>query len=83
MGAEAGQAGPRSSSGAHTLCSLLQESWDSLLASSRYNQQESFSVVFQPLFYEEALSPHSVSEGDHEQLVHTFSLSLSRPDGTH
>ncbi|XP_070285022.1 phospholipase B1, membrane-associated [Myotis yumanensis] len=36
-----------------------QESWDSLLASSRYNQQESFSVVFQPFFYEAALSPHS------------------------
>nr|KAF6308297.1 phospholipase B1 [Myotis myotis] len=36
-----------------------QESWDSLLAASRYNQQESFSVVFQPFFYEAALSPHS------------------------
>ncbi|XP_015421912.1 PREDICTED: phospholipase B1, membrane-associated [Myotis davidii] len=36
-----------------------QESWDSLLAASRYNQQESFSVVFQPFFYKEALSPHS------------------------
>ncbi|XP_027995990.2 phospholipase B1, membrane-associated [Eptesicus fuscus] len=36
-----------------------QESWDRLLASSRYNKQESFSVVYQPFFYEEALSPHS------------------------
>ncbi|ELK27359.1 Phospholipase B1, membrane-associated [Myotis davidii] len=38
---------------------LQEESWDSLLAASRYNQQESFSVVFQPFFYKEALSPHS------------------------
>ncbi|XP_036290785.1 phospholipase B1, membrane-associated [Pipistrellus kuhlii] len=36
-----------------------QDSWDRLLASSRYNDQESFSVVFQPFFYEEALSPRS------------------------
>ncbi|XP_045664850.1 phospholipase B1, membrane-associated [Ursus americanus] len=29
-----------------------QESWDQLLASSKYNEQESFVVVFQPAFYE-------------------------------
>ncbi|XP_030874275.1 phospholipase B1, membrane-associated-like [Leptonychotes weddellii] len=29
-----------------------QESWDRLLASSKYNEQESFAVVFQPAFYE-------------------------------
>nr|XP_035946060.1 phospholipase B1, membrane-associated [Halichoerus grypus] len=29
-----------------------QESWDRLLASSKYNGQESFAVVFQPAFYE-------------------------------
>ncbi|XP_027479150.1 phospholipase B1, membrane-associated isoform X1 [Zalophus californianus] len=29
-----------------------QESWDRLLASSKYNKQESFTVVFQPAFYE-------------------------------
>nr|KAF6430057.1 phospholipase B1 [Molossus molossus] len=36
-----------------------QESWERLLASSKYNEQESFAVVFQPFFYETALSPHS------------------------
>ncbi|KAF6105529.1 phospholipase B1 [Phyllostomus discolor] len=36
-----------------------QESWERLLASSKYNKQESFAVVFQPFFYETALSPHS------------------------
>ncbi|KAM5143269.1 phospholipase B1, membrane-associated [Callospermophilus lateralis] len=29
-----------------------QETWESLLASSRFNGQESFAVVFQPFFYE-------------------------------
>ncbi|XP_072627439.1 phospholipase B1, membrane-associated isoform X1 [Canis lupus baileyi] len=29
-----------------------QESWNHLLASSKYNEQESFVVVFQPFFYE-------------------------------
>lgn len=29
-----------------------QETWDSLLASSSFNDQESFAVVFQPFFYE-------------------------------
>lgn len=78
---EAGQAGPRSCSRALTLCSLLQESWDSLLAFSKYNQQESFAVVYQPFFYKAALSPHLVSEGNCEQLAHSLSLSLSCPDG--
>ncbi|XP_051684705.2 phospholipase B1, membrane-associated isoform X2 [Oryctolagus cuniculus] len=32
------------------------EAWDSLLASSKYNTQESFAVVFQPFFYESSLS---------------------------
>ncbi|XP_011385165.2 phospholipase B1, membrane-associated-like, partial [Pteropus vampyrus] len=36
-----------------------QESWERLLASSKYNEQESFAVVFQP-FYETALEPLSV-----------------------
>nr|XP_019590876.1 PREDICTED: phospholipase B1, membrane-associated isoform X2 [Rhinolophus sinicus] len=31
---------------------FYQESWERLLASSKYNQQESFAVVFQPFFYE-------------------------------
>lgn len=44
------------------LCSPLQESWERLLASSKYNEQETFAVVFQPFFYETALSPLSVSE---------------------
>ncbi|XP_039743429.1 phospholipase B1, membrane-associated isoform X2 [Pteropus medius] len=35
-----------------------QESWERLLASSKYNEQESFAVVFQP-FYETALEPLS------------------------
>ncbi|VFV37253.1 phospholipase membrane-associated isoform 1 [Lynx pardinus] len=29
-----------------------QESWDRLLASSKYNKEESFAVVFQPFFYQ-------------------------------
>ncbi|XP_069881801.1 phospholipase B1, membrane-associated-like [Dipodomys merriami] len=29
-----------------------QEAWESLLASSRFSDQESFAVVFQPFFYE-------------------------------
>ena len=45
-----------------TSLSSLQESWERLLASSRYNEQESFAVVFQPFFYETALSPLSVGE---------------------
>uniref|UniRef100_A0A2K5EG90 Phospholipase B1, membrane-associated n=1 Tax=Aotus nancymaae TaxID=37293 RepID=A0A2K5EG90_AOTNA len=36
-----------------------QEAWDSLLASSRYSEQESFTVVFQPFFYETTPSPPS------------------------
>nr|XP_008515989.1 PREDICTED: phospholipase B1, membrane-associated [Equus przewalskii]XP_014586721.1 phospholipase B1, membrane-associated [Equus caballus] len=32
-----------------------QESWERLLASSKYNEQGSFAVVFQPFFYETAL----------------------------
>lgn len=59
------------------LCSLLQESWERLLASSKYNEQESFAVVFQPFFYETL----SVSEGGHESLAHT--RSPSRPVGLH
>lgn len=43
---------------------LLQESWDQLLASSKYNEQESFVVVFQPAFYE---TLPSVSEGCREE----------------
>ncbi|KAK2494982.1 hypothetical protein MC885_003702 [Smutsia gigantea] len=34
-----------------------QKSWERLLASSKYREQESFTVVFQPFFYEPALSP--------------------------
>ncbi|XP_066122900.1 phospholipase B1, membrane-associated [Saccopteryx bilineata] len=36
-----------------------QESWERLLASSKYNEHESFTVVFQPFFYETALWPLS------------------------
>nr|XP_020741977.1 phospholipase B1, membrane-associated [Odocoileus virginianus texanus]XP_020741978.1 phospholipase B1, membrane-associated [Odocoileus virginianus texanus]XP_020741979.1 phospholipase B1, membrane-associated [Odocoileus virginianus texanus]XP_020741980.1 phospholipase B1, membrane-associated [Odocoileus virginianus texanus] len=36
-----------------------QETWERLLASSKYNEQESFAVVFQPFFYERALPPPS------------------------
>ncbi|KAM9053640.1 phospholipase B1, membrane-associated [Megaptera novaeangliae] len=36
-----------------------QETWEQLLASSKYNEQESFAVVFQPFFYERALPPLS------------------------
>ncbi|KAI4577393.1 hypothetical protein MJT46_003228 [Ovis ammon polii x Ovis aries] len=36
-----------------------QETWEHLLASSKYNEQESFVVVFQPFFYERALPPPS------------------------
>uniref|UniRef100_H0XDI7 Phospholipase B1, membrane-associated n=1 Tax=Otolemur garnettii TaxID=30611 RepID=H0XDI7_OTOGA len=34
-----------------------QEAWESLLASSKFSQQEFFTVVFQPFFYEITLSP--------------------------
>nr|XP_012643769.1 phospholipase B1, membrane-associated isoform X1 [Microcebus murinus] len=34
-----------------------QEAWESLLASSKYSEQEYFTVVFQPFFYETTLSP--------------------------
>ncbi|KAM9635478.1 phospholipase B1, membrane-associated [Trichechus inunguis] len=34
-----------------------QETWEKLLASSKYNERESFTVVFQPLLSETALSP--------------------------
>ncbi|KAM6221123.1 phospholipase B1, membrane-associated [Rhynchocyon petersi] len=33
-----------------------QESWEKFLASSKYNEQKSFTAVFQPLFSETALS---------------------------
>uniref|UniRef100_A0A8C3X2L1 Phospholipase B1, membrane-associated n=1 Tax=Catagonus wagneri TaxID=51154 RepID=A0A8C3X2L1_9CETA len=36
-----------------------QETWERVLASSKYNEQESFAVVFQPFFYERALPPPS------------------------
>ncbi|XP_059972914.1 phospholipase B1, membrane-associated [Mesoplodon densirostris] len=36
-----------------------QETWEQLLASSKYNEQKSFAVVFQPFFYETALPPPS------------------------
>ncbi|KAK1333190.1 hypothetical protein QTO34_006727 [Cnephaeus nilssonii] len=54
-----------------------QESWDRLLASSRYNKQESFSVVYQPFFYEEALSPHSAltSMPDPRQRSHVAAIA--------
>lgn len=45
------------------LCSLLQETWERLLASSKYSDQQAFTVVFQPFFYE----THLVSEGGHEE----------------
>lgn len=57
---EGGQAGLRSR--VHASPSLLQDSWERLLAFSKYSEQESFAVVFQP-FYGTALSPHAVSEG--------------------
>lgn len=38
----------------------LQETWEGLLASSKFNNHESFTVVFQPFFYE--VEPPSVSE---------------------
>ena len=44
--------------------SLPQESWNHLLASSKYNEQESFVVVFQPFFYE---TLPLVSESCHEE----------------
>ncbi|XP_019513787.1 PREDICTED: phospholipase B1, membrane-associated [Hipposideros armiger] len=31
---------------------VYQESWERLLASSKYNDQQAFTVVFQPFFYE-------------------------------
>ncbi|XP_037384194.1 phospholipase B1, membrane-associated isoform X3 [Talpa occidentalis] len=34
-----------------------QEAWHHLLASSRYNEQDSFALVFQPFFYEADLTP--------------------------
>ncbi|XP_049640652.1 phospholipase B1, membrane-associated-like [Suncus etruscus] len=33
-----------------------QELWESVLATSKYNQQESFALVFQPFFYDPDLS---------------------------
>ncbi|XP_078205742.1 phospholipase B1, membrane-associated isoform X3 [Callithrix jacchus] len=36
-----------------------QEAWDIFLASSRFSEQESFTVVFQPFFYETTPSPPS------------------------
>ncbi|XP_036922799.1 phospholipase B1, membrane-associated [Sturnira hondurensis] len=51
-----------------------QESWERLLASSKYNEQESFTVVFQPFFYETALSP--LSEERPLQDAATLALNL-------
>ncbi|XP_023367590.1 phospholipase B1, membrane-associated-like [Otolemur garnettii] len=39
-----------------------QEAWESLLASSKFSQQEFFTVVFQPFFYEITLSPSLVNQ---------------------
>ncbi|KAB1267226.1 Phospholipase B1; membrane-associated [Camelus dromedarius] len=44
----------------HLCPSTQQETWERLLASSKYNEQESFAVVFQPFFYERALPPPSM-----------------------
>ncbi|KAM4867303.1 phospholipase B1, membrane-associated [Thomomys bottae] len=44
---------------AHGRAIQSTETWESLLASSRFSDQESFAVVFQPFFYE--MLPPSVS----------------------
>ncbi|XP_021109309.1 phospholipase B1, membrane-associated isoform X2 [Heterocephalus glaber] len=48
------------------------EAWDRLLASSSFNEQESFAAVFQPFFYE--VSPPG--EGPQAQDPNTLALSL-------
>ncbi|XP_016065561.1 PREDICTED: phospholipase B1, membrane-associated [Miniopterus natalensis] len=52
-----------------------QENWEGLLNSSKYNQEDSFAVVFQPFFYETSSSPHL------KELLHqdptTLSVSLN------
>lgn len=53
-----------SRSGCTSLPRPLQESWERLLASSRYNEQEGFAAVFQPFLSQPALEPPSVSAGD-------------------
>ncbi|XP_040848681.1 phospholipase B1, membrane-associated [Ochotona curzoniae] len=50
------------------------EAWDSLLATSKYNKQESFAVVFQPFFYE--TSPSLLSAEPPLQDPSTLALSL-------
>uniref|UniRef100_A0A8C2V9Z8 Phospholipase B1, membrane-associated n=1 Tax=Chinchilla lanigera TaxID=34839 RepID=A0A8C2V9Z8_CHILA len=49
-----------------------QEAWDSLLASSSFNEHESFAVVFQPFFYEVS----SAAGGPPSQDPTTLALSL-------
>lgn len=50
-----GRLGSARAPGCTSLRSPLQESWERLLASSKYNEQGSFAVVFQPFFYETTL----------------------------
>ncbi|XP_033619310.1 phospholipase B1, membrane-associated isoform X2 [Fukomys damarensis] len=51
---------------------FYQEAWDQLLVSSGFNKQESFAVVFQPLFYKVSLP----GEGPPSQDPSTLALSL-------
>ncbi|XP_032353162.1 phospholipase B1, membrane-associated isoform X2 [Camelus ferus] len=60
-----------------------QETWERLLASSKYNEQESFAVVFQPFFYERALPPPSGQQAlqDPSRLALTLWNSMMEPAG--
>ncbi|XP_033694695.1 phospholipase B1, membrane-associated isoform X1 [Tursiops truncatus] len=60
-----------------------QETWEQLLASSKYNEQTSFAVVFQPFFYEGTLPPPSGERPLQDPTVLALTLwnSMMEPAG--
>ncbi|XP_051026632.1 phospholipase B1, membrane-associated [Acomys russatus] len=58
-----------------------QESWENLLASSKFNKHESFAVVFQPFFYEIEPSSKRFSPHDPTTLALRIWNSMMEPVG--
>ncbi|XP_013011149.2 phospholipase B1, membrane-associated isoform X1 [Cavia porcellus] len=58
-----------------------QETWDSLLASSSFNDQESFAVVFQPFFYEVSSPVEEPPSQDPTTLALSLWNNMMKPVG--
>uniref|UniRef100_A0A8C6QDM8 Phospholipase B1, membrane-associated n=1 Tax=Nannospalax galili TaxID=1026970 RepID=A0A8C6QDM8_NANGA len=58
-----------------------QEAWEGLLASSKFNNHESFTVVFQPFFYDIALPSKRSSPQDSTTLAVSIWNNMMEPAG--